>query len=140
MTFPSRTRTAPTIGLGLASATRRAAKSSTRSMNAPCAAPVEAGSKIEGESMRASIEEGRDERLGVKRHQVFRGLAGADVADRQTQFARDGHDDSALGRAIQLGQDNAGRAGGCGELARLREAILSRGRVHYEQAVARGAG
>src|SRR5712691_5283963 len=101
MTLQSRTRTAPTNGLGLASATPRAAKSSARSMNAPCAAPVVVGSKIEGASMRASVEEGRDERLGVKRHQVFRGLAGAHKAHRQTQFTRNGNDDTALGCAVQ---------------------------------------
>ena len=47
-----------------------------------------------------------DEGLRVERRQVVRALAEAHQLDRHTQLALHGDDDAALGRAVQLGQDD----------------------------------
>src|ERR1700686_4436142 len=72
-----------------------------------------------------SIEKRRNECLLVKRHQVFHRFACSDILHGQAEFARDGHDDAALGRAVELGQYYAGNARSGGEFTRLRKSILS---------------
>ena len=76
---------------------------------------------------------------GRERDQVVDAFADADVADRQLQVVGDGDGDAALGRAIELGEHDAGDAGDAHELARLREAVLPDGRVEHEQHFVRRA-
>ena len=59
---------------------------------------------------RGLVEEGVDIGLRVEGHQVVDLFAGADEADRQIQFARDGDDDAALRGAVELGEHDAGDA------------------------------
>ena len=67
-------------------------------------------------------------------------LADPDVADGQVQLARDGDHDAALGGAVELGQHDAGDAGGLGELARLLQAVLAGGGVQHQQHFVRRVG
>ena len=67
-------------------------------------------------------------------------FADADEADRQAEFAGDGDDDAALGGAVELGEDDAGDAGGLGEQTRLLQAVLAGGGVDDKQGLVRGAG
>ncbi len=48
---------------------------------------------------------------------------------------RDGYGDAAFGGAVELGEDDAGDAGGLGEEARLLQAVLAGGCVHDETAL-----
>src|SRR5205807_9968631 len=86
------------------------------------------------------FEKGIRVRFGVERHQVVDLFAGADEANGQAEFARDGHDDAAFGRAVELGEDNPGDADGRGEFARLRQAVLPGGRVKDQENVVGRAG
>ena len=52
-------------------------------------------------------EEGVDEGDGVELQQVGHLLAYAYVADGKVEFAGDGYGDSALCRAVELGEDDA---------------------------------
>src|ERR1700731_3977551 len=78
-----------------------------------------------------SIEQGRHECFGIEWHEVLDGFAGAYKSHGQSQFARDGYDYAALCGAVELGENDSGNGGGGREFARLREAILARGRVHH---------
>jgi methionine synthase I (cobalamin-dependent) len=82
----------------------------------------------------------RGERKFVELQQVGHLLAYADEADGQVEFLGDGHGDAALGRAVELGEHDAGDAGGLGELARLLEAVLAGGGVHHQQHLVGRAG
>ena len=60
-------------------------------------------------------------------------FADADEADGEIEFAGDGDGDAAFGGAVELGEDDAGDAGGLGEQAGLLEAVLAGGGVHDEE-------
>ena len=86
------------------------------------------------------FEERFDEFFGVEGQQVFDLFADADVADGQVQLARDGDHDAALGGAVELGEHDAGDAGGFGEFARLLQAVLAGGGVEHQQHFVRRVG
>ena len=65
------------------------------------------------------VEEGVDEGAAVEGEDVFDLFADADVEDGELEFGGDGEDDAALGGAVELGEDDAGDAGGFGEEAGL---------------------
>src|SRR5437763_3871788 len=78
-------------------------------------------------------EEGLDELVGVELDEVVGRLAEADQLDRNGQVRLDRQGDAALGRAVQLGQDNAGDPDRVGELPGLDQSVLAGGRVDHEQ-------
>src|SRR5579862_8736735 len=130
------------MGLGLASASPRRASASARAIHhcsSRSRSRVAEGLALNAD-IEASIEERIDKGLRVEGDKIFRRLAGADKAHGQAEFAHDGHNDAAVRGAVKLGEDDAGDAGGGGELAGLREAVLSGGGVEDEQDVVRGAG
>src|SRR5205823_2486226 len=91
--------------------------------------------------MRRSLLEDRlDVLLRIEGQQVVHFFADSDVADREIELAGDRDYNAALGRAVELGEDDAGDTGGLGELARLLEAVLTRGGVEHEQHLVRSAG
>ena len=59
-------------------------------------------------------------------------LAYTDIPDRQPQFAGNRDHHSALGRAVQLRENNAGDLGRFCELASLLQSILPGGRLDYQ--------
>ena len=67
----------------------------------------------------ASIEKGVDEGVRVEGEEVFHLFSDAGVDDGELEFGGDGEDDAALGGAVELGEDDAGDAGGLGEEAGL---------------------
>src|SRR6185295_19668264 len=71
----------------------------------------------------------RDQRRGEGARVEFAEILGlfthADVADRNAELARDGDDDAALGRAVELGEREAGDADGLVKLGGLGESVLS---------------
>src|SRR3989475_9194755 len=85
--------------------------------------------------MTGSVEERIHKRLRVKGHQVLYLFSNADETNGQAKLAHDGDDDAALGRAVELGEHDAGDADGRGKLARLGEVGLTGGSVHYQQHV-----
>ena len=85
------------------------------------------------------FEQRVDVLLRRERDQIVDALADADVADRQLQVVGDRDGDATLGRAIELGEHDAVHAGHGHELARLRQAVLSDGRVEHEQDLVRRA-
>src|SRR5437879_10898021 len=74
---------------------------------------------------RDSIEERIDKCLRIEGHEVVGRFAGTNEGNRQAQFAHDGNDDAAASGAIELGEHDARDAGGGGEFARLRAAVLT---------------
>ena len=56
-----------------------------------------------------------------------------DQLDRHAQLALDGDHDAALGRAVQLGQHDAGHVDGLAEHPGLLEPVLAGGRVEHQQ-------
>src|ERR1700735_3500919 len=86
-----------------------------------------------------SVKERVNVRLRVKWHQIVNLFACADEADRQVEFARDGHHDAALGGAIELGEYDAGAARMAPEFAGLVESVLPGGRIEHQQHVVRRA-
>ena len=62
---------------------------------------------------------------GVKRQQVLDLLPDANELNGQAQFAGDGDDHAAFGRAVEFGQDDARGSGVLLEFTRLLEAVLS---------------
>src|SRR5690349_23987837 len=125
MTRPSRTSTAPTIGLGLARPSPLAANSKARARKSPSRACAMADSappaadfiSAVSRDIARSVKKRVDEDLRIEGHEIVGGLAGADEAHRQAQFAHDGDDDAAARGAVQLGEHDAGDAGGVGEFA-----------------------
>ena len=83
---------------------------------------------------------GLDELVGHEGGQVVGLFADADVFDRQADLLADGDDDAALGRAVELGQDDAGAVDGLGKLCRLADAVLAGGGVEHQQHFVRGVG
>src|SRR5438876_9762048 len=72
-----------------------------------------------------------DEGVGVEGGQIVRALAEADELDRNAQLTLDRDDDAALGRAVQLGQHDAGDVDHLGEHPGLAEAVLPGGGVEH---------
>src|SRR5260370_28604224 len=87
-----------------------------------------------------SIEQGIGVGLGVEGNEVVNLLPGDDKANGEAKLTRDGHDDAAFGGTVQLREDDAGYAHRGGELARLRETILSGGCIKNKQNIVRRAG
>src|ERR1022692_551515 len=112
------TSTAPTHGFGEARATPFLASSSACCMNA---------SSLEG--LHISIEQRIDEVLRVERQKIADLFTNSHVAHRQAKFFRDGYHHAALGGAVELGEHNAGHAGGLGKQPGLLQPILAGGRV-----------
>ena len=79
------------------------------------------------------LEQRIDKLFRRELQQVGHFFADADEADGQVEFAGDGDGDAAFGGAVELGEHDAGDAGGLRELARLLQAVLAGGRVHHEQ-------
>ena len=67
-------------------------------------------------------------------------FADADEADGQIHLLGDGDGDAALGGAVELGEDDAGDAGGLRKQPRLLQAVLAGGCVHHQQHFVRRAG
>src|SRR5947207_8877020 len=78
-------------------------------------------------------EDGVHEGVGVERGQVVRTLTETDELDRNAQLTLDRDDDAALGRAVQLGQHDAGDVDHLGEHPRLAKPVLPGGRVEHQQ-------
>src|SRR5271165_3113671 len=86
------------------------------------------------------VKQGIGVGFGVEGDHVVDFFAGADKTDRQFQFAGNGHDDAALGGAVELGEDDSGDADGASEFAGLRQAVLPGGGVQHQQHLVRSAG
>src|SRR5215475_7876682 len=80
-----------------------------------------------------SAQDGVDEDLGIEGGQVVRPLAEADELDGNAQLTLDRDDDAALGRAVQLGQHDAGDVDHLGEHPGLAKTVLPGGRVEHQQ-------
>src|SRR5690349_13183752 len=75
---------------------------------------------------RGSVAEDRvDEGFRLERREVVRTLTEADQLDGDAELALHGHDDAALGGAVELGQHDAGDVDDLAEHARLGEAVLA---------------
>src|SRR4051794_20925149 len=87
---------------------------------------------------------GRHERpgeiVGVERAQVLERLADADELDRDAELTGDGQRDAALGRAVELREDDAVDRDRLGEELGLPQAVLARGRVDAQEGLVRGVG
>ena len=79
------------------------------------------------------LKDGFDILARVEGQEILNLFADADELNRQAEFAGDGDDDATLGGAVELGENNAGRAGALGELARLLEAVLPGRGVNNQQ-------
>src|SRR5580658_3349452 len=112
-----RSITAPTTGLGCASATPLEASPSARNI------------RSRSRSRTPSVEEGIDIGLRVERHQIVDLFACSDESHRQIQLTRNRNHDSALRRAVQLGENDARNSGLAPELARLIQTVLPGCRV-----------
>ena len=64
----------------------------------------------------------------------------ADVLHRHLELLGDGDDDAPLGGAVQLGEHDAGDAGGLLELLGLDQAVLAGGGVQHQQGLPVAAG
>ena len=83
------------------------------------------------------LEQGREERLGIKGFEVLHPLAHADELDRDLMLVGpdDAQDDAALGRAVEFGEDNPAEwQGFLEELGLLNRVLAGRG-VEDEQNV-----
>ena len=78
-------------------------------------------------------DQGIDEGFGGEFEEVVHLFAYAYEADRQVQLAGDGDGDAAFGGAVELGEDDAGDAGGLREEASLLQAVLAGGGIHHEK-------
>src|SRR3954453_18457936 len=87
----------------------------------------------------SSHDDGVDEGLGVEGREVVGTLAQADELDRHTELALDRDDDPALGRAVELGQDDARHVDRLGEDLGLLQAVLPGRRVEDEEHLVDGA-
>ena len=94
----------------------------------------------ETEARLGLIDERVDEGGTVEGDDVFDLFADARVNHWELEFGGDGEDDAALGGAVELGEDDAGDAGGFGEEAGLGEAVLPGSGVHDEEGLVWGSG
>ena len=69
-------------------------------------------------------QDGLEERRAVEVDQIVDTLADADELDRNAETGRDGDDDTALGGAVELGEDDAGQLGRLVELLGLMDGVL----------------
>src|SRR5258708_36845273 len=69
-----------------------------------------------------SVDQGVDEGFAVEGDEVVDLFADAGVDDGEFELGGDGEDDAAFGGAVELGEDDAGDAGGFGEEAAPGEA------------------
>ena len=81
----------------------------------------------------SSAQERVDESLGVEGGQVVGALPQAHELDGHAQLLLDGDHNPALGRAIELGEHNAGNADGLGEHLGLAHAVLTGGGVQDQE-------
>src|SRR5689334_14706348 len=86
-----------------------------------------------GVSPRGLAQDRVDEGVGVEGGQIVRALAEADELDRNAQLTLDRDDDAALGRAVQLGQHDAGDVDHLGEHPGLAKPVLPGGGVEDQQ-------
>src|SRR5580693_3338388 len=84
-------------------------------------------------------EERFDELLRIEAPQVVHGFADAHVANRDPQLIRDSKNHSTLGRAVQLGEHNTGNRHRFSKDLRLRDRVLSAGRVDDQPGLVRCA-
>src|SRR5699024_807273 len=80
-----------------------------------------------------SVEECIDEAFGGERREVVGAFAQSDELDRHPELALDGHDDAALGGAVELREDDSGDVDRLGEDLRLLHAVLPGGGVEDEE-------
>ena len=78
---------------------------------------------------RWASKNGPGEFFRVEGAEVFQAFADADVAHGNLQLIADGHGDASLGRAVELGQNEACHSDGFLEEARLGKSVLPRGGV-----------
>ena len=86
------------------------------------------------------LEEGVDELVGLEQREILGLLADADVLHGQPDRLANGDHDAALGRAVELGQQQAGAAHGVGEMPGLADAVLAGGGVEDQEHFVRGVG
>ena len=89
---------------------------------------------------RRSWEQGLHEFARRERGQVVLALADADEPDGQAELGGDGDGRAALGRPVDLGQEDPRQAGELQELARLGDGVLADRRVEDEQGFEAGLG
>src|SRR5260370_34995772 len=77
------------------------------------------------------VEKRRCVGFRVERNHVVDLFASADETNGQSEFARNCHDDSALGGAIEFSQHNSRAAYPTGEFPCLCPSVLSVGSVHH---------
>src|SRR5262245_2075881 len=75
------------------------------------------------------LKKGVHEGIGVERAQVVFAFAGTDEADGKAQIVRDGEDDTALRRAVELGEGDGGDIDRIRECLSLDEGVLANSRV-----------
>ena len=78
--------------------------------------------------------------VSVERAQILQRLADPDQLDRDAQLARDRQRDAALGRAVELGQDDPVDRHRLGEELGLADAVLARRGVDRQQRLVRRVG
>src|SRR6267143_3254025 len=88
---------------------------------------------------RLPFEERDDELVRVELLEVRHLLAHAHVPDRDLERVADADDHAALGRPVQLGEDESGDAERLVELPRLLDRVLAGGRVDDQQHLVRRA-
>src|SRR5699024_6838923 len=80
-----------------------------------------------------SVEECIDEAFGGERREVVGAFAQSDELDRHPELTLDGHDDAALGGAVELREHDSGDVDRLGEDLRLLHAVLPGGGVEDEE-------
>src|SRR5699024_10726882 len=80
-----------------------------------------------------SVEECVDEAFGGEGREVVGAFAQSDELDRHSELALDGHDDAALGGAVELREHDSGDVDRLGEDLRLLHAVLPGGGVEDEE-------
>ena len=95
---------------------------------------------LESTECGGSGQERAREVLRVERPQVLELLADPDQLDRDPELVGDRQRDAALGRAVELGEDDAGDVDGLAEQLGLADAVLARGGVDGHQRLVRRVG
>ena len=90
--------------------------------------------QLQCSSRKLSLAEERvDERGGLERSEIVGPLAEADQLHGNAEFLLHAKDDPALGRTVELGQDDTGDLDHLGEDPGLRQAVLADRRVDHQQ-------